>query len=187
MQFVGGKAVAPLMAPAPLAAEATKEIVLDASGSTASEVFALALAGLGTDTTLVLKGVEGAVLVGAGTVRVDGTAGARIATDSAAQTLTGGGGNDVLVGSGDDVLAGGAGQDLFAFGGLGHYVIGDFAKGEDKLGFKGLQSVAQLATFVTAVQDDAQGITFEFGAAASIRLVGVHAADISGDMIQFGF
>jgi hypothetical protein len=184
VQFVSGKPAPQRMQPQALGD--SQDVVLDAGSSSSSEVFAVALAGLGATDTLVLKGVEGAVLAGAGRVRVDGSAGARIASDLAAQTVTGSAGNDVLVGNGNDVLTGGAGADVFGIAGIGHYTIMDLTKGVDKLAFKGVSSVEQLVSFVTGVTDDSVGLTINFGPNVSVQLVGVHAGDLSASMVQIG-
>lgn len=165
------------------------EVLFNATASAATELFALNLASLGAGQTLVLQGVENALLAGAGSVRVEGAAGARITSDGADQRVTGGAGNDTLIGGGGhDTLAGGAGDDVFAFLRVGHFHIGDFGGG-DKIAFSvpGVTNVAQLVAMVTGVSQDAQGVTYHFGPSASITLVGLSAADVTADMVRFTF
>lgn len=165
------------------------EVFFNASASAGTELFALNLASLDAGQTLVLQGVENALLTGAGAARVEGAAGARITSDSADQSITGGGGNDTLIGGGGhDTLAGGAGDDVFAFLRVGHFHIGDFGGG-DRIAFNvpGVTNVAQLLGLVTGVSQGAQGVTYEFGPSASITLVGLSAADVTADMVRFTF
>lgn len=166
------------------------EIVFDAGLDAGSQVFALNLATLTPETTVVIKNVANAVLAGSGTVRVDGATGARITNDNRDQNVTGGLGNDTLVGGGgNDTLTGGGGDDIFGFSALGHYTVTDFDKAHDKVGFNvaGVTSVEQLSQLVTGVDQTAQDVTFHFGPDASITLVGVSAADLTSDMIKFNF
>lgn len=170
-----------------LRALGANEILFDAGASAGNQLFALNMAGLNAGTTLVLQNVENALLSGAGSVRVEGNEAIRITSDSADQNITGGGGNDTLIGGGGhDTLTGGAGDDVFAFARLGHFDITDLSGG-DKIAFdvSGVTSVAQLLPLITGVTETAQGVTYHFGADASITLVGLSAADVTADLVKF--
>ena len=88
-------------------------------------------------------------------------------------TLMGRAGNDVLAGGlGDDVLTGGPGADEFHFE-RGHDQITDFAACTDTLGFDpGLWGGAPwgLAEILATASPGAQGLTFTFDAANTLRL-----------------
>lgn len=167
---------------------ADKDIVLDMSGSASNEVFAINLANA-NGKNVVAKGLEAAVVAGPGSFQVDGTLNTRVVGDMADQKITGGAGKDTLVGGGGhDTLIGGAGADVIGFTALGNYTLTDFNKVEgDKLAFSmaGISSVADLAKHLTGVTDTSSGVTFKFDGGASITLVGVHASDITTDLIKF--
>jgi hypothetical protein len=110
------------------------EIHLDAGTSAGRQVFALNL-GSAHGKTVVLSNVEGAVLAGPGTLRVEGNTPIIMTSDRLAQTYVGGGGNDTLIGTGNDTMTGGLGNDIFAFTGKGKYVITDFNKATDSFVF----------------------------------------------------
>jgi hypothetical protein len=165
------------------------EILLGASSSGSGELFAINLNGLNKDKTLVLSGLENIMLVGQGTVRVDGNTSVTVSSDGGSQNIIGGGGNDTLIGGGgNDTLAGGAGNDVFGFVRFGHFTINDFSAG-DKLAFKvpGITNVSQLVPYLTKVSATPEATSLEFGSSFSITLVGVSASDITADLIKFTF
>jgi hypothetical protein len=165
------------------------EVLLGASSSGEGELFAINLNGLNQDKTLVLSGLEHIMLIGQGTVRVEGDTAVTISSDAGNQFITAGGGNDTLIGGGgSDTLAGGAGDDVFGFVRLGHFTINDFSVG-DTLAFKvgGISNVSELLPYLTHVTETAQSTSLEFGSNFSITLVGMSATDITADMIKFTF
>ena len=101
-------------------------------------------------------------------------------------TLMGRAGNDVLAGGlGDDVLTGGPGADEFHFE-RGHDQITDFAAGTDTLGFDpGLWGGAPwgLAEILATASPGAQGLTFTFDAANTLRLTDIAStSEIENDI-----
>lgn len=109
--------------------------------------------------------------------------------------LFGDAGNDTLrAGHGHDILQGGSGNDIFGFYALGHFEIGDFTIGEDRLFFDaektGIESIEQLVSAITNIEQrtegrSSDGVLIEFGENASIDLIGVNLSDITADMIIF--
>ena len=173
-------------ASAPLA-DGANDIVIDATANLGVEIFAVNLSQATAGQTVVFKGVEGAILAGQGSVRADGSTAISLVADVEAQNITGGDGNDTLVGGGgNDTLTGGLGDDTFGFTALGHHVVTDFDTAHDLLAFdvSGISTVAQLAAMVTSVEETSQGVTYNFGADASITLVGVSAAELTTDLIK---
>jgi hypothetical protein len=170
---------------------ATKELFFDAGESKGKQVFALNLGKLGADTTLVVKNIEAALVAGPGSLRVDGTAGARVNSDNFGQNITGGGGNDTLVGGGNDTLTGGVGADIFGFSSAakGNFTITDFNKTTDQIGLKltGVSTFAQLQAAVTGGSYANGAMTYNLGPDISITLVGINPTDITADMIKFTF
>ena len=101
-------------------------------------------------------------------------------------TLMGRAGNDVLAGGlGDDVLTGGPGADEFHFE-RGHDQITDFAACTDTLGFDpGLWGGAPwgLAEILATASPGAQGLTFTFDAANTLRLTDIAStSEIENDI-----
>lgn len=94
------------------------------------------------------------------------------------------GNDDVAVRNGL-VASGGVGTDRFVVREASHMKIGDFHKGEsDKLVFDtglGLQSKAQLASYVTSTEYTGGDFIIHFGDTASVTLVGVNPATVSWD------
>jgi hypothetical protein len=176
---------------APQAGEAKKEIFFDAGESKGKQVFALNMSKLGADTTLVVKNIEAALVAGPGSLRIDGTAGARVNSDNFGQNITGGGGNDTLVGGGNDTLTGGVGADIFGFSSAakGNFTITDFNKTTDQIGLKltGVSTFAQLQAAVTGGSYANGAMTYNLGPDISITLVGIGPNDITADMIKFTF
>lgn len=163
-----------------------KTIVFDASGSNASEVLAILMQQIKAGNTLELKGVEKALLIGSGTVVVSGGSAANLQGDTSAQKITGGSGNDTLVGGGgNDTLDGGAGNDIYGLNAQGHYTI-QLGTG-DKLAFQvqGVNSLQDLLPLVSNGYEKDGNVTFEFVDHSTITLVGISAADLTADMIQF--
>jgi len=103
------------------------EVLVDTSATNDYDIFTLDLLESGGDS-VVLKGVDAAVLLDSGRVRVEGNTPIIISSDSAAQNITGGGGNDTLIGTGNDTLTGGSGDDIFGINAAGKYVITDFIR-----------------------------------------------------------
>jgi len=161
------------------------EMVLSATGSTDFDFFTVDLLNAG-GTSVVLQDVDGATLLDAGRVRVDGNTPIIITSDNKAQNITGGGGNDTLVGTGNDTLTGGSGDDIFGFNASGKYVVTDFNKNVDKLAFDlaGVTTLDQLKAKVTSVTLNDAGITYNLGADSSITLIGVGAGELTADMIK---
>ncbi|GJL72844.1 MAG: hemolysin expression modulating protein [Nitrosomonas sp.] len=105
--------------------------------------------------------------------------------------LFGDAGNDIILsGAGHDRMTGGSGNDTFGFYGAGHFQVNDFIIGEDQLFFDsetlGINSVEQLVSAITNIEQDGDGTRVEFlDDIASITLVGVDVNDITSDMIIF--
>lgn len=163
-------------------------ISFDASGSARNELFALNLSDINPNNTLHLRSLESGMLVGNGSVVVDGDTGANLQGDNRNQKITGSSGNDTLVGGGgNDTLIGGSGDDTLGFNALGNYTI-QLGDGNDKLAFQfdGINSIADLAPFITGVSESNGNVTYEFvDGAATITLVGMTANDITADMVKF--
>ena len=137
---------------------------------------------------LILQDLEKVVLVNKADVVVTGTKAALVVGDNADQKITGGQGADTLVGGGgSDTLVGGAGNDTFGFVSGGSFVIGDFNPANDKLAFSvpGISNFNQLASLVTGVENTSSGVTYTFGNAGSISLVGINSTDVTADLITF--
>lgn len=137
--------------------------------------------------TLALSGMEKALVVNSGSVRIDSNGtGTIVVGDTSNQTLISGLGNDTLVGGGgSDTLVGGAGADVFGFNKRGHYTITDFVAGVDKAYFEfdGVTTVAQVKSYLTAVTENNGNTTFHFGDSASITLIGVSANAAIGPLL----
>ncbi|SDY39819.1 hypothetical protein [Nitrosomonas sp. Nm33] len=166
----------------------SNEIELEAlSGSADNEVFALLLNSIQEGKTLELKGIENAILVGSGKVKVGDDTDVNLQGDNSDQHITGGSGNDTLVGGGgNDTLLGGDGDDVIGFNALGHYTV-QIDNG-DKLAFQfdNIQTVADILPFVTNISEADGNVTFEFlDGEASITLVGMSASEITDDMVIF--
>ena len=139
------------------------------------------------NTTLVLTGMQKALVTGSGTVRLgDGAEGSLLVGDSTNQVLISGTGSDTLVGGGGtDTLVGGAGADVFGFNSLGHYTITDFVAGVDKAYFEfgGINSIDDIRAYLTGVTEVDGNTTFHFGPNASITLIGVSADAAIGPLL----
>lgn len=109
--------------------------------------------------------------------------------------LFGGSGDDILLaGHGHDQLTGDGGlgergNDIFGFYALGHFRVMDFTIGEDRLFFDseklGINSIDELVSFITNIDQRADGVTVEFGPEARIDLVGINLNDITAEMVIF--
>ena len=104
--------------------------------------------------------------------------------------LYGGIGNDILrAGYNHDTLNGGTGNDTFGFYALGHFQVSDFTIGEDHLFFDsskiGVSNLHDLVGYITNINQKSDGVIVEFGANASIELVGVNLNQITADMVVF--
>jgi Ca2+-binding RTX toxin-like protein len=167
------------------ATSTTGEIKLDVSNVTKDFLLAAYLPDL-KGATLALAGMEKILVLGAGTVKIDGGQPGMIVGDRFNQVIIGGGGSDTLVGGGgNDTLTGGSSPDVFGFNALGHYTITDFITGYDKLAFEipGVTSKAALQGFLTSVTNTGGDTKFNFGTTASITLVGVNASGLFDDML----
>ena len=163
----------------------SNEILFDAGISKGKQVFALAI-GNTYGKPVVLANVEGAVLGGAGTVKVSGTTPIMVTSDNQAQNITGGGGNDTLLGTGNDTMAGGLGNDIFGITAKGNYVITDFNKAGDKLyADLGVTTIDQLHAKITSVATVGNSLVYHLGPDISVTLVGIHAGDITAAMVKF--
>lgn len=154
----------------------------------ANEVVAINTAQLSANQKLILQDLERVILVNKADVIVTGTKAALVVGDNADQKITGGQGADTLVGGGGrDTLAGGAGSDTFGFASGGTFQISDFNIKEDKLAFSfgGVNNFQDLAKLVTKVEETSSGVTYTFGDAGAITLVGIKASDITADLINF--
>jgi Ca2+-binding RTX toxin-like protein len=174
------------------AAAAPNEVVFTAQNKAGTkELLTFMTEQLGTNKTLVLKEVQNALIIGAGTVRVDGATAAFLNADSNSQVITGGAGNDTLVGGGGrDTITGGSGKDVFGVNALGHLTITDFNVGQDKLAFSvpGFTKATDLAPYFTGLTVDASGAAkLNFGDYLSITLVGVSPEQLTLDLLQFKF
>lgn len=105
--------------------------------------------------------------------------------------LFGGLGNDILrAGYGHDRLTGNDGSDTFGFYATGFYQVKDFSIAQnDRLFFDsqtlGINSVQELVSYITSIEERADGFKAHFGEAATIDIVGANLADITADMIIF--
>jgi Ca2+-binding RTX toxin-like protein len=138
----------------------------------------------GGDGFDILRGREGDDILdgGAGNDDLDGQEGN--------DKLFGGPGNDILrAGYGHDELTGGSGNDTFGFYAPGHFRVMDFTIGEDRLFFDpaklGVNSIEQLVSYITHIDQRADGVTVDFGPDASIELVGINLDNITADMVVF--
>lgn len=132
----------------------------------------------------ILRGGEGNdILEGdAGDDDLDGQQGTEI--------LEGGSGNDILRGGfGHDQMFGGTGNDTFGFYALGFFRVHDFTLGEDRLFFDaeqtGIDSIEDVVSLITNIDQRSDGVTVEFGPNAWIDLVGINLNDITADMVVF--
>ena len=166
---------------------ATVKLSGDANSSK-QEVVAVNASQMRAGQTLQIENLDRVVVAGSAKLEVVGSSAAFVAGDNADQNITGGGGSDTLVGGGgNDTLAGGAGADDFGFVAGGNFTISDLSAAEgDKLAFSidGLTSIEQLVAAVTAITETADGVTFQFGDAASITLVGMQSSDVTADLIK---
>lgn len=158
-----------------------------ASTSATTEVLTFLMSQVQAGNTLELKNVASALLIGDGSVMITGNQGAKIVGDIGNQKIVGSAGADTLVGGGGtDVLVGSGGNDVYGIKDGGNVTI--VADKGDSFGFKfdGLTTLEQLLSFVTKVDDSGAGLHVEFaGGALSVTLVGLHAADVTADMIKF--
>lgn len=105
--------------------------------------------------------------------------------------LFGGPGNDILrAGYGHDRLTGNDGSDTFGFYAAGFYQVKDFSIAQnDRLFFDsqtlGINSLEQLVTYITNIEQRADGFKVYFGEAASIDIIGAKLTDITSEMIIF--
>lgn len=160
-------------------------IVFDGSDASATEALVFQLNDIKEGNTLSLIGVENAILTGNGHVVISDDTDAMVFGDMFDQHIVGGAGNDTLVGGGgNDTLEGGSGADIFGFNGLGNYTIKMDMNDKLAFDFEGLDSLLDLAHYMTGVIETAEGLTVEFGP-ASITLLGVSADDITADMVLF--
>lgn len=160
----------------------------DQAGST--DVMAFVMGSLTPNQTLVLQDVQSSLIIGAGSVQVQGSNSAVIAADAASQLIIGGAGNDTLIGGGGhDTLAGGEGANVFGVNtASGSLVLADFNVKVDKLAFDfdGINHWEDLAPFFTGVTTDAQGNAIaQFGDFYNITFVGLRPEDITTDFLKF--
>ena len=158
-------------------------------GTNASELLTFVMSQVDSGKTLVLKDVQGALLVGDGSVRIDDENGTLVFGDLSNQDITGGTGADTLVGGGGaDTLTGGGDSDVFgvnsAFGSL---TFTDFDVANDKLAFlfAGIESWSDVAPHFTGLTQDDTGVTAHFGNNTSITFVGVTAEELTIDILTF--
>lgn len=160
-------------------------------GNTASglnNVVAVNTSGLSNDQTVVLENIPRAVIVGAGSVQLSGTANGVVVGDNNNQSIVGGAGNDTLVGGGgNDTLVGGNGNNTFAFNSGGHYTVTDFNPSKDKLTFmiSGVSNIDQLGSLVTSQTTNGNSTTYNFGPnnSLTIDVVGSTPFDVNGNVI----
>ncbi|MFZ1852854.1 MAG: hypothetical protein WAU15_11680 [Nitrosomonas sp.] len=92
--------------------------------------------------------------------------------------------DDIAVRGGED-SQGGKGEDSFVIREAAHLRIGDFHADEnDDIVFDtglGLTSKEQLASYIKEIRQEGDDFVVDFGPGISIRLVGVHAGQISWD------
>lgn len=170
-----------------LQASAAESVKITGTGN-AKEIVAINTSHLAPNQKLILQDLEKVILVNKADVVVTGDKSALVVGDNADQKITGGQGADTLVGGGgSDTLVGGAGSDSFGFVSGGQFQIGDFNPKDDKFAFDipGVHSIQDLVKLITKVDDSAAGVSYTFGNAGTITLVGVKAADITADMIKF--
>ncbi|HMU63157.1 MAG: calcium-binding protein [Nitrosomonas sp.] len=105
--------------------------------------------------------------------------------------LFGGLGDDILrAGFGHDRLTGNDGSDTFGFYAAGFYQVKDFSIAQnDRLFFDsqtlGINSLEQLVTYITNIEQRADGFKVHFGEVATIDIVGANLSAITADMIVF--
>jgi Ca2+-binding RTX toxin-like protein len=166
---------------------ATEPVKLDFSG-TPGDVVNVLVAQTGAKVEAVDAKAVGFVGTGEVTVTTTDGSGTLVVGDAFAQKLDGSqnSGHDTLIGgAGNDTLVGGAG-DVIGFNGLGHFTVVGTEKGVSfTFLFEGIHSVQDLAQYLTGITETASGVTFHFGDAASITLVGVSASQVTADMIHF--
>lgn len=168
-----------------------ESILFEVTPTTDDNIFALLLNEIkdevNSDIPVELKGIEKALLVGSGIVKVSDDTDANLQGDNRDQNITGGGGNDTIVGGGgNDTMVGGGGDDIIGFNALGHYTVE--IDNADKLAFQfdNIHTVADILPFVTNVSEVNGNVTFEFlDGEASITLVGMSASDVTADMVIF--
>lgn len=169
----------------------SSDIHLNASTqANTNDVLAINMFGVNKNNTLVLTGVDKALVVGAGSVKVDGSTPTALMGDSNNQLLVGGAGADTIYGGGgSDTLTGGSSADTFGFNSAGRYTVSDFSgKTGDAITFNipGITSLNQLAPFVTSIDTSKAGqTTYNFAGGNAITLVGVSPADITAGMVKF--
>lgn len=155
-----------------------------------SDVMAFVMSSLTPNQTLVMQDVNAALIVGGGSVQVQGSNGAVIAADTANQVIIGGAGNDTLIGGGGhDTLTGGEGANVFGVNtASGSLVLADFNVKVDKLAFNfdGINRWEDLGPYFTGVTTDAQGnAVAQFGDLYNITFVGLRPEDITTDFLKF--
>lgn len=170
---------------------ADQTILFEITPEAVNNIFALLLNEINdevnSDVTIELRGIEKALLVGSGRVKVGDDSDVNLQGDNRDQHITGGSGNDTLVGGGgNDTLVGGGGDDIIGFNALGHYTV--LIDNGDKLAFQfdGINTLGDLLPFVTGASEADGNVTFEFlDGEASITLVGMSANDVTADMVLF--
>ncbi|MCG5238221.1 DUF4347 domain-containing protein [Azospirillum doebereinerae] len=114
---------------------------------------------------------------GGGTGGGSSGAGQVLAGTSGRDYLSGGSGNDTITGgAGNDYMDGGAGVDVFAQGAAdGWDCIGDFKAGTggDVLDLHTIGGYSSFAVVMSHATQDGLDTTLDFGAASSMRLIGV--------------
>lgn len=155
-----------------------------------NDVIAFVMNSLTPNQTLVMQDVNAALIVGFGSVQLQGSNGAVIAADVSDQVIIGGAGNDTLIGGGGhDTLAGGEGANVFGVNtASGSLVLADFDVKVDKLAFDfdGINRWEDLGPFFTGVTTDAQGnAVAQFGDLYNITFVGLRVEDITTDFLKF--
>jgi hypothetical protein len=97
-------------------------------------------------------------------------------------------GDDLIAVRGDEDCHGGNGADDFVVREATHLLIGDFKSQEnDRVVFDtglGLTSVQHLQSFVTGIYHDGQNLVVDFGANASITLMGVQPDQIGWEDVS---
>ena len=144
----------------------------------------IAPAVIGTDSADELEG-------GRKADRLSGAAGDdHLSGEDGADTLDGGAGADTLAGGeGVDHLTGGEGADVFRAGGLAKTVAGldqvsDFAQGEDKIDFGGIETV-DAGDFATATAEDFANALTSANAIMGDSGEHVVAVQVGDDVIVF--
>ena len=171
------------------AGNAGQQSVTLKGSSAVNDLAVVNMHGLSNCTGVVVDQMSAVMAIGPGLLKATGGGPTVLVADVFNQTIVGGIGNDTISGGGgDDLLFGGLGQDTFLLGTAGRVTLEDFASGDVmKFNLFGVKTKAQLAAKLTAVSEDASGITFTIGSDLAITMAGFSSKSVFTDlMFAFG-